>query len=348
MKTTQTSSNKNFLFRNQKGMALISVMIAAGIAGIIALGIGQVMTNMVNSVDNVQKTVDIQDAVMAAKMAMVDPANCTASIADFTGTTFDASLVSDGFITQNIKINKFKTAAGITLLEKNTHLKGLTKSKINEISLLNLQPVNQSTGLFLADVQFDVDKGGVGLGVQRIQRKFPLILEATNTSGTNFQISKCYGSSANSIQDIKNILAQTCTSQGGVFVMATSICQFTNALCTAMDINTCFGQINTTISALQEQVTALKNPLNTPPSVVVATPPASSGYFGPPSISSGQITLTTVYTGNGSTNPFSVNASPCAVGATYSGYYNCGPWVPAPEAYMVCDTWTQACNNNPY
>ncbi|MBL7542608.1 MAG: hypothetical protein JNL11_02275 [Bdellovibrionaceae bacterium] len=342
---------------NQRGMGLVGVMISASVAGVLALGMGQLLTNMVKGVDNVQKTVDIQDAVAEVKMSMIDPVNCTATLAQFSTKTFDSSIISDGFIQQGISINKFITSAGIVLQEKNTQFKGVAKSNLDQMTLVNLQAINEASGLFLADIQFQVDKGGVGIGVQRIIRKFPIVIEAQNTGGTNFLITKCYASPANSIQDIKNILAQVCTSQGGTFEPVTSACRFTNAFCTNLSINACFTAISTQLTTMQTQIAALGNQVSPPPPAVtqpsvpaITAPPPSPGYMGHASLSSANIDWTAIMTGNGQSAPTSVNTSPCAVGATYSGYYNCGPWVIGSNgptsSYKVCQTWTAQCMAN--
>lgn len=276
---------------NNRGVGLISVMIASVIIGVVGLSIVQVMNNMYRGVSNVQKTVDISDAVSEVKMAMVDSQNCMASLPNFSSKNFDSSILSNGFIVQNITIDKLVTTSGTTLIQKDQPVKGIATSNLNKISLANLQAINTSSGLFLADIAFDVEKGGNSLGVQKITRKFPVIIEATNLGGTSFQITKCYSSSTGTLQDIKNILSQSCVSQGGTFVEATSKCLYTNSFCTNADINTCFNSISSKISALEGRMNstpAPTTPAPPPPVTIVNTKSyGSPTYVGDSSIWAG-------------------------------------------------------------
>ncbi|MCK6598963.1 MAG: hypothetical protein L6Q37_11415 [Bdellovibrionaceae bacterium] len=275
----------NFI-NNNRGVGLIGVMIASLIAGVVALSVVQVMNNMYRGVSNVQKTVDISDAVSEVKMAMVDSQNCIASLPNFSSKNFDSSILSNGFIVQNITIDKLATASGTTLVQKDQPVKGIATSNLNKMSLANLQTINTSSGLFLADIAFDVEKGGNSLGVQKITRKFPVIIEATNLGGTRFQIAKCYSSSTGTLQDIKNILSQSCGAQGGTFVEATSKCLYTNSFCTNSDINTCFNSISNKISTLEARVNSSPGPASVNPPIAYVPPqtpaPVSTKSYGPP------------------------------------------------------------------
>lgn len=77
-------------------------------------------------------------------------------------------------------------------------------------------------------------------------------------------------------------------------------------------------------------------------------PGPTYGYLAAPSFSKYRLTPIAALTGNGQQRPHPVNTQ-CAYGATYSGYQNCQTeWQGvAPDRYLICQGWTQACNANP-
>lgn len=77
-------------------------------------------------------------------------------------------------------------------------------------------------------------------------------------------------------------------------------------------------------------------------------PGPTYGYLAAPSYSEYRLTSIAALTGNGQQRPHPVNTQ-CAYGATYTGYQNCQTeWQGvAPDRYLICQGWAQACNANP-
>ena len=202
---------------NSKGFSIVSVMIAAALAGGVALLVVRISQNA----QSVQKTSEANFSSIALHSrvteSLLDPKACKA--------TFEQSLVPN--LANGISLSEvFKKGAGSTYSVGDHDFEGIeiTSATIRNLTYPNSMPAVGNSDLAEFDLEVVYTKNDDGkyesrLGGKTIKKFLPVVSIAKRVSSSKVIIENCYEGS----------VASLCTSLGGSFdITQTPNCQMTN------------------------------------------------------------------------------------------------------------------------
>ncbi|MEO5667295.1 MAG: hypothetical protein ABIR96_04475 [Bdellovibrionota bacterium] len=194
---------------NSKGMTLMSVMIAASLSVVVALGLASILSNSNKGVKGVRNRADYEDLKSVVRLVSYEENKCAGIFQDAAGTPvlFQDAAIDIGQITMGGTKLLAVAAAGDV-------------SRSVRVTRIQLSPLSgagtgtPSAGNHAILVQIDADVVGESFGAKKFSEKIPMLV-TTDAAG---QITSCEG------QSVTNPVEEMCAQMGLTFDAAAGNC----------------------------------------------------------------------------------------------------------------------------
>lgn len=197
-------------FLDKKGFSLAEVMVAAGILGIVSLGVLQLTKNQTKVQKRAETSFEINTISSLISQTLLNSAACSETLV--VGTN-----IADG-----VSIDEIKNRKGNTLYNK-VNRYGKNQVRINSIVIEGVTVVDNFGEAKLV-VEFE-KLSKILKGNKFIKKEFPLKVELDNSDN----LIKCFSSTENAVVTAKE---EACNSLNGNYDVATDNCNLSTYVAT--------------------------------------------------------------------------------------------------------------------
>jgi hypothetical protein len=188
------------VFRNNKGLGLMEVIMASGLIGGLSLVILQMTQNSQKGVTALEIGTDIETTTKRIQQQLSDPDNCTLTLQNQDAKSTDQGVITGLTLKRVEPPNTVNFTVGMVLGQKRLKIKSY---KISD-SYPDVGVDSSNTTHFI----ISFDRGNKGLGTKLIERKIPIKVEVN----TNKKILSCYAVSA-----LKDTIWKYTTNNTGIY-----------------------------------------------------------------------------------------------------------------------------------
>ncbi|MBS1969802.1 MAG: prepilin-type N-terminal cleavage/methylation domain-containing protein [Bdellovibrionales bacterium] len=162
--------------KKQQGFSLLEVMVALAVVSFLSFTVLQLIFTNLKATKAVELAASLDNLTTEVSMALKDPAVCQSNLANFATTTLPSPLEGGAIGLTQVTL----PAMTKPLVINNASLANEPSTKI----ALSIDTIKQITTVsYLANINFNLDKGQGFLGARNIVRRIPIALTLASAGG---------------------------------------------------------------------------------------------------------------------------------------------------------------------